>query len=109
MKLLYDAGADVFVNGHDHLYERLAPIRPDGRRDRRHGIRTFIVGTGGAPLYGFPRGKLATSQVRNATTHGVLRLTLEPGRYAWRFLPVPGRSFTDSGSGTCHGAPRAGS
>jgi 3',5'-cyclic AMP phosphodiesterase CpdA len=107
LRLLYDAGAEIVVNGHDHVYERFAPMRPNGRRDLQFGIRMFVAGTGGAPLYGFPRGRLRNSRVRNATTHGVLRLTLRPGRYAWRFLPVPGGSFTDSGTGVCHDAPGA--
>jgi hypothetical protein len=35
-------------------------------------------------------------------SHGVLKLTLRPDAYDWQFIPVPGGSFTDSGSGTCH-------
>jgi hypothetical protein len=31
----------------------------------------------------------------------VLKLTLKPSGYDWEFLPVDGKSFTDSGSGTC--------
>jgi len=37
--------------------------------------------------------------------YGVLKLTLWAGTYSWRFMPIPGASFTDAGSGTCHGAP----
>jgi hypothetical protein len=32
----------------------------------------------------------------------VLRLTLRPSSYGWRFLPEPGKRFTDAGNGTCH-------
>jgi hypothetical protein len=39
--------------------------------------------------------------VRNATTFGVLGLTLHPGGYSWNFEPAAG-SFTDSGSASCH-------
>ena len=42
------------------------------------------------------------SEVRNWTTHGVMFLTLAPTGYDWRFTPIPGQSFTDSGSGACH-------
>jgi hypothetical protein len=35
----------------------------------------------------------------------VLKLTLRAGGYDWNFLPVAGQSFSDSGSGTCHGRP----
>jgi len=40
--------------------------------------------------------------VRNASTFGVLKLTLGDGTYSWQFIPITGQSFTDSGSGTCH-------
>jgi len=37
-----------------------------------------------------------------AATFGVLKLTLSPGAYSWKFIPMSGLTFTDSGSGTCH-------
>ena len=42
------------------------------------------------------------SQVRNSDTYGVLKLTLRPGSYDWKFLPVAGKSFSDSGGDHCH-------
>lgn len=102
---LYRAGAEIIVNGHDHFYERFAPARPDGTIDREHGFRQFIVGTGGAPLYDFGPVRPAHSRRRQNRTHGVLRLTLDPGRYAWRFLPTEAGTFEDTGQGRCHGAP----
>jgi hypothetical protein len=33
---------------------------------------------------------------------GVLKLTLQADSYQWQFIPVSGRSFSDSGRGTCH-------
>src|SRR3954447_5185602 len=47
---LYDAGADVVLNGHDHNYERFAPHEPDGTAGATYGIREFVVGPGGMPL-----------------------------------------------------------
>src|SRR5437773_1125394 len=38
---------------------------------------------------------------------GVLKLTLSDGGYTWKFIPVQGKTLTDAGSGTCHGAPGA--
>ena len=70
-RILYGAGADVVVNGDDHLYERFAPQDPDGRPDLP-GIRQFTVGTGGAPLHSF-QAIQPNSQVRTST-HGVLKL-----------------------------------
>jgi hypothetical protein len=99
--VLYAADADVVLNGHEHVYERFAPQDPGARGDPERGIREFVVGTGGAPLYAFLPPK-PNSQVRNADTHGVIKLTLHPDGYDWRFVPVAGKSFTDSGSDSCH-------
>jgi hypothetical protein len=98
---LYDAGADVVLAGHDHDYERFAPLDPAGNADPARGIRTFVVGTGGRSHYPFPRA-LAGSEVRTGDTFGVLVLTLEPAGYRWQFVPVPGRDARDGGAGVCH-------
>jgi hypothetical protein len=98
---LYEAGADVIVNGHDHDYERFAPQTPGGVANAATGIREFVVGTGGASLRAFSTIR-ANSQVRNSATQGVIKLTLSAAAYSWQFLPIAGRTFTDSGSGTCH-------
>lgn len=98
---LYDAGADVVVSGHDHTYERFAPQTPDGQVDNARGIRQFVVGTGGAGLHPFNH-PAPNSQVKNNTAHGVLKLTLYGDRYDWKFVPVAGSTFTDSGTATCH-------
>ena len=99
-QLLYDAGADVVVNGHEHVYERFAPQSPEGAADPEHGIRQFTAGTGGCGLYSF--GTIQpNSEARNSDTHGVLKLTLHPTGYDWEFIPIAGRTFTDSGSAGC--------
>jgi hypothetical protein len=98
---LYDAGAELILNGHAHEYERFAPQRPGGAPDPGGGIREFVVGTGGRSLSDFG-STAAHSERRNNWTHGVLRLSLESQAYSWQFLPVAGHSFDDSGVGTCH-------
>jgi hypothetical protein len=98
---LYDAGADVVLAGHDHVYERFGPTSDEGDVDPARGIVAFVVGTGGYTHYDFP-GVLPTSRVRNASTFGVLELALSGGSWAARFVPVAGQSFTDAASGTCH-------
>ena len=98
---LYNAGADVILNGHIHDYERFAPQSPSGAADNARGIREFVVGTGGKSLVGFDK-TLPNSQVRNASTYGVLALTLHPGSYDWQFVPEAGKRFTDSGTSSCH-------
>jgi acid phosphatase type 7 len=100
-RVLYANGADVVLAGHNHNYERFAPQDPSGRRDDARGIRTFVVGTGGASHYTF--GPVAPhSETRSSDTFGVLRLTLAEGTYDWHFVPVAGATFTDRGTGTCH-------
>ncbi|HUR84057.1 MAG TPA: metallophosphoesterase [Solirubrobacteraceae bacterium] len=99
---LYEARADIVLNGHAHNYERFAPQNPVGTPDPA-GVRQFVVGTGGVDLLAFD-APLPASEVRAHGDFGVLLLTLRPGSYAWRFQQVndPGR---DSGSGTCHARP----
>jgi hypothetical protein len=97
---LYAAHAALILAGHEHSYERFAPQDPDGNAEPENGIREIVIGTGGRshdPL-GFA---LPNSEARNADTYGVLKLTLAPGHYAWEFIPVEGKSFTDSGSYAC--------
>ncbi len=110
-ELLYDAGVDVILNGHDHNYERFAPQDPNGVVDPEHGIRQFVVGTGGKSLRKFKRIQ-PNSEVTNNNTYGVLKLTLHSTSYDWTFIPIAshdwafipiaGRTFTDSGSASCH-------
>ncbi len=45
---------------------------------------------------------LPTSEVRNADTFGVLKMTLHPGGYEWEFIPEGGKTFRDSGTDSCH-------
>ena len=100
--MLYGAGVDVVINGHDHDYERFAPQDPEGHADRRRGIREFVVGSGGKNSHRKMGAVKANSEVRNDDTFGVLKLTLHANSYDWEFLPEAGRTFTDSGSGNCH-------
>lgn len=102
-EILYAAGADVVLNGHDHDYERFAPQDPWGRPDARYGIREFVVGTGGTALR--PRTSTTPNGQVFSTTYGVLKLTLHPTSYDWEFRPIAGSTFRDAGTTTTHGAP----
>jgi acid phosphatase type 7 len=99
-RTLYEFNVDLVINGHDHAYERFAPQDPDGRPDAARGIREFIVGTGGAALGEFP-GIHANSEIR-AAVWGVASFTLADRGYQWRFIPIEGTDFQDSGSASCH-------
>jgi hypothetical protein len=98
-RLLYEAGADVVLNGHEHSYERFGKQDPTGAADEG-GIREFVVGTGGAGLYPFAAPQ-PNSEARNDTSPGVLKLTLSASSYEWEFIPIAGKTFSDSGSDTC--------
>ena len=97
---LYEAGADVVLNAHEHFYERFTPQTPAGAADPARGIRQFTVGTGGRNLYSFGAIK-PNSEARSNRTLGVLKLSLQASSYRWQFVPVSA-GFADTGVGTCH-------
>ncbi|MEV6521512.1 DNRLRE domain-containing protein [Longispora sp. NPDC051575] len=98
---LYDFDADVVVTGHNHQYERFAPMNPTGGLDTARGARHFVAGMGGAGAYSF--GTIQpNSEARNTGTQGVLKFTLHANSYTWEFVPVAGKSYTDSGTTNCH-------
>lgn len=101
-KILYDRGVDVVLNGHDHLYERFSPQDPNGRSDAPAGIREYIVGTGGAPLYGF--GPTAPNSVfRMNRSYGVLRMTLRDVGWDSVFVEAVTEAQIDLSAGNlCH-------
>ena len=97
---LHAAGADVVLGAHDADYERFAPQDASGRLDRDHGLREFVVGTGGAPLTDFGTVR-PNSELRASVAHGVLKLTLHATTYDWDFLSTA-TGFRDGGTATCH-------
>lgn len=97
----HNAGAEVILNGHEHLYERFAPQTPAGVA-APNGIRQFTVGTGGKNRHGLSGTPPRNAQARSSSAFGVLALTLHPTSYDWRFVSEAGRTFTDSGSHPCH-------
>ena len=123
-RILYAAGVEVVLAGHEHNYERFAPQTPDGEPDPAFGIRQFVVGTGGGATvslvgrllqYVFGSGHrpnltrfgdaLPTSEARSARAAGVLALRLLPSGYEWQFVGIPGVGFEDAGADACHPAP----
>ncbi len=100
-QLLQDAGTDVILSAHDHDYERFELQNLDARADAAHGMRQFVVGTGGAELSPFVIVR-DNSLVRDNGTYGVLKLTLKATGYAWQYLPVGGGTLQDTGSTLCH-------
>lgn len=96
---LLEFGAEIVLNGHDHMYERFDQQDAQGRPDPVNGLRQFTVGTGGARLTNSGPPK-PNSTVRSSASYGVLSLTLNPTSYSWEFHPV-NNAFRDSGASTC--------
>ena len=90
-RTLARARADVVLAGHDHHYERFAPI---------DGIRSFVVGTGGRSLYPV-LFRTEGSEALQTSGFGVLDLELLPDRYTATFRPVPGFDFSDASTRSC--------
>lgn len=98
-EVLYRHGVSVVLGGHDHHYERFAPMNDRGERDDARGIRGFVVGTGGARLYELKDAR-PLSVVRDNAHWGILQLTLHGESYDWAFLPVAG-GIRDQGTASC--------
>jgi hypothetical protein len=101
---LYQAGAEVVLNGHDHVYEHFVPLNPSGQTDPAQGISQFTVGTGGAELTEFA-GDNSLSDVQIAGANGVLVMELHRDGYNWQFVTTPNGETADKGSASCHDAP----
>jgi hypothetical protein len=99
-QLFHASGGDLVLAGHSHDYERFAPLDGDGAINATTGMRSFVVGTGGAFFTGVI-GAVPGSEVRQNTTFGILKLVLNATNYSWRFVPEAGSTFSDSGSQAC--------
>jgi len=99
--VLYEAGVDLYLSGHEHSYERMAPLDPDGNIVWT-GIRNIIVGTGGKSLREGSINPAPSTQAWDDRTYGILRLDLNSTSYRWEFINDGSGDFTDSGSGICH-------
>lgn len=100
-RALQEAGVELMLSGHDHIYERFLPMTADGVVDPAHGVRQFVVGTGGARHTGL----VATahgSVTRLSNQWGVLRLRLRAASYEWDFITAPGGVSLDHGGDRCH-------
>ncbi len=97
--LLVARHVDIILQAHNHFYERFAP-QNSAREPDPHGPQAFVVGTGGKGFFKF-EDTAPNSVTRNNSTYGVLHLTLKDGSYDWKFVPVAGGTYTDSGSMKC--------
>ena len=97
---LYESGAEFYVNGHAHVYERFTPLSPGGS-PTAVGIRQFTVGTGGTSFAAFGTTH-SGSEFRSNASFGVQRFTLHESGYSWGFVPVSSGAIADVGSDACH-------
>jgi hypothetical protein len=98
-RIAFHHGADLALAGHEHNYERFAPMDWRGRQVSA-GLTSFVVGTGGRSTYG-KGASVPGSQYFLAGRFGVLLLTLGDGEFAWRFKTTGG-GVRDAGSADCH-------
>jgi acid phosphatase type 7 len=98
-KAVAENQVELVLSGHEHTYERFASMNAAGEADSG-GTTEIVVGSGGISHYHLGIKK-PNSQTFNADTYGVLRLELAASSYNFKFLPEPGKTFTDSGAGVC--------
>jgi 3',5'-cyclic AMP phosphodiesterase CpdA len=102
VELLDQQGVDVVLSGHEHNYQRFAPMDAFGRPDPS-GVRQFVVGTGGDTYGDLPEGEAAANrEAGQDRSFGVLRMTLLAGAYDWEFVTSAGeRPYEDAGRADC--------
>ena len=109
---LYDSRASVFVAGHDHHFEQLGRANAKGQATNT-GVRSFVVGTGGAKLHGEEskgndyQKKWDFQEAYDLKSYGILKLELRPRDYSWMFIPTKDNATTmvvkrDIKSDTCN-------
>ena len=98
LKRLHRSGVDVLLVAHHHAYERFAPLDGSLAVDAAHGVRQFVVGTGGASTA--PQTHVAPHSRVRVRAPGVLDLRLRDGSYRWRFLTIAGE-VADRGTADC--------
>jgi hypothetical protein len=101
LRILDRAGVDLALTGHVHNYERFLPQNADGVAFPG-GVRSFVVGTGGAPLKNFGGARDSTSVFQRDDLYGVLDLTLTRDAYAWKFMNAEDGTVVDEGKASCH-------
>ncbi|WP_370411771.1 discoidin domain-containing protein [Streptomyces fradiae] len=99
-QILYDAKADLVLNGHDHHYERFAPQDPNGRATA-DGIVEIVGGMGGAEPYPIETVQ-PNSQKRISGPYGVLKLDFTDTTYTWQYVGTDGQVKDTGPTYRCH-------
>ncbi|BAV45419.1 Calcineurin-like phosphoesterase family protein [Mesorhizobium loti] len=90
--ILFSHGGSIVLAGHDHDYEQFAPQDENSQR-KGNGIRSFVVGTGGATLTKDDYVNLAPNSEGGPFGHtkgvqGILKIDLYEDRYTWDFMEI---------------------
>lgn len=93
-------GATLVLNGHNHFFERTAPLDDTGARSRDIGTVAFTVGTGGKTKTVKPSIETTDAAVFGRT--GMLRLELSSGKYSWAYVDAITREVLDEGTQPCN-------
>jgi hypothetical protein len=98
--LLYNADADVVLNGHIHNYQRFAAMDPNGNLNLATGITEYVVGTGGEDQNSL-KSSATPQPLSYHKAFGYLKMTLLSSGWTAEFVN-PSGTVLDSSSGTCH-------
>lgn len=89
IEILLSSDASVLLTAHDHDFEQFGKIIVGGNVTDIGGVRLFVVGTGGAPLYPVPDdNRHPSSEHFQNSDHGILKIELYEDYYRWVFLPI---------------------
>ena len=97
---LVAGGVDVVLNGHNHVYERLKPMRTTGVVNTADAPWTIVAGTGGR-LDSHPVNRVHPNSVHRVRRYGVYRLIMYPDRWIGAFKGVDGKTYDHAGQ-RCH-------
>lgn len=90
-----NAGAKIVLTGHDHVWERFAPMDASGQAVEQ-GTQHFVIGTGGAPNYELGDA-VENSEVRINNEIGIGVFDLRADGYDFQFMTSSG-TIGDEGS-----------
>lgn len=93
-------GATLVLNGHNHFYERTAPLGADGAIDNASGTIAFTVGTGGRTSSNKPALDATDAAVFGSV--GLLRLELGEAGFRWWYHDASNGEILDQGKAPCN-------
>lgn len=97
---LHEAGTTLVLNGHNHFYERTAPIDATGRTDLTGGAIAFTIGTGGRTEGALPN--INETEVSIFERLGLLKLELKNNSFEWAYIDAETVEVLDQGARPCN-------